>query len=106
MPASPIYSPCFAKVDGEKFTAFLVERTFPGFSVGAEEHKMGIRGSSTCPLILNDCKVPAENVLGEIGKGHVIAFNILERWPLQAGCDVRGRSAGGAGKFHRLCQAA
>jgi alkylation response protein AidB-like acyl-CoA dehydrogenase len=67
----------FAKVDGEKFTAFIVERTFPGFSVGAEEHKMGIRGSSTCPLILNDCQVPVENVLGEIGKGHTIAFNIL-----------------------------
>jgi alkylation response protein AidB-like acyl-CoA dehydrogenase len=78
----------FAKVDGEKFTAFLVERTFPGFSVGAEEHKMGIRGSSTCPLILNDCKVPAENVLGEIGKGHVIAFNILNvgRFKLGAMC--------------------
>jgi alkylation response protein AidB-like acyl-CoA dehydrogenase len=67
----------FAKVDGEKFTAFLVEKSFPGFSVGAEEHKMGIRGSSTCPIILNDCKVPVENMLGEIGKGHVIAFNIL-----------------------------
>ncbi len=78
----------FAKVDGEKFTAFLVEKTFPGFSVGAEEHKMGIRGSSTCPLILNDCKVPAENVLGEIGKGHVIAFNILNvgRFKLGAMC--------------------
>jgi len=78
----------FAKVDGEKFTAFLVERTFPGFSVGAEEHKMGIRGSSTCPLILNDCKVPAENLLGEIGKGHVIAFNILNvgRFKLGAMC--------------------
>jgi alkylation response protein AidB-like acyl-CoA dehydrogenase len=67
----------FAKVDGEKFTAFLVEKTFPGFAIGAEEHKMGIRGSSTCPIILNDCKVPVENVLGEIGKGHIIAFNIL-----------------------------
>src|SRR3974390_1970737 len=67
----------FAKIDGEKFSAFLVEKTFPGFSVGAEEHKMGIRGSSTCPVILNECKVPAENLLGEIGKGHVIAFNIL-----------------------------
>src|SRR5215813_5375117 len=78
----------FAKVDGEKFTAFLVERTFPGFSVGAEEHKMGIRGSSTCPIILNDCKVPAENVLGEIGKGHIIAFNILNigRFKLGAMC--------------------
>jgi butyryl-CoA dehydrogenase len=67
----------FAKVDGEKFTAFIVERTFPGFSVGAEEHKLGIRGSSTCPLILNDCQVPVENVLGEVGKGATIAFNIL-----------------------------
>jgi alkylation response protein AidB-like acyl-CoA dehydrogenase len=78
----------FAKVDGEKFSAFLVERTFPGFSIGAEEHKMGIRGSSTCPLILNDCKVPAENLLGEIGKGHVIAFNILNvgRFKLGAMC--------------------
>jgi butyryl-CoA dehydrogenase len=78
----------FAKVDGEKFTAFLVERTFPGFSIGGEEHKMGIRGSSTCPVILNDCQVPAENVLGEIGKGHVIAFNILNvgRFKLGAMC--------------------
>lgn len=67
----------FAKVDGEKFTAFIIEKTFPGFAVGAEEHKMGIRGSSTCPLILNDCQVPVENVLGEVGKGHIIAFNIL-----------------------------
>jgi alkylation response protein AidB-like acyl-CoA dehydrogenase len=78
----------FAKVDGEKFSAFIVERTFPGFSVGAEEKKLGIRGSSTCPLILNDCKVPMENLLGEIGKGHVIAFNILNigRFKLGAGC--------------------
>ncbi len=78
----------FAKIDGEKFTAFIVEREFPGFSVGAEEHKMGIRGSSTCPLILNDCKVPVENVLGEVGKGHHIAFNVLNvgRFKLGAGC--------------------
>jgi alkylation response protein AidB-like acyl-CoA dehydrogenase len=83
----------FAKVDGEKFTAFLVERTFPGFSVGGEEHKMGIRGSSTCPIILNDCKVPVENVLGDIGKGHVIAFNILNvgRFKLGAMCVGGGR---------------
>ena len=67
----------FAKIDGEKFSAFLVERDFPGFSVGAEEHKMGIRGSSTCSIILNDCKVPVENLLGDIGKGATIAFNIL-----------------------------
>jgi butyryl-CoA dehydrogenase len=78
----------FAKIDGEKFTAFLVEKDFPGVSIGAEEHKMGIRGSSTCAIILNDCKVPVENVLGEIGKGHVIAFNILNigRFKLGAMC--------------------
>ena len=78
----------FAKVDGEKFTAFIVERGFPGFSVGAEEHKMGIRGSSTCPLVLSDCRVPVENVLGEIGSGHHIAFNVLNvgRFKLGAGC--------------------
>src|SRR5215469_8440606 len=67
----------FAKVDGEKFSAFIVERNFPGFQAGAEEKKMGIRGSSTTPIILNDCRVPKENLLGEIGKGHVIAFNTL-----------------------------
>jgi butyryl-CoA dehydrogenase len=85
----------FAKVDGEKFTAFLVERKFPGFSVGAEEHKMGIRGSSTCPIILNDCQVPVENVLGEVGRGHVIAFNILNvgRFKLGAMCVGGARSS-------------
>src|ERR1700676_4099897 len=78
----------FAKIDGEKFSAFLVERTFPGFSVGAEDNKRVIRGSSTCPIILNDCKVPVENLLGDIGKGHVIAFNILNigRFKLGAMC--------------------
>lgn len=78
----------FAKVDGEKFTAFIVERGFPGFSVGAEEHKMGIRGSSTCPLILSDCKVPLENVLGDVGKGHQVAFSPLNvgRFKLGAAC--------------------
>jgi alkylation response protein AidB-like acyl-CoA dehydrogenase len=83
----------FAKIDGEKFTAFLVEKTFPGFSVGGEEHKLGIRGSSTCPIILNDCKVPVENLLGEIGKGHIIAFNILNvgRFKLGAMCVGGGR---------------
>ncbi len=77
----------FAKVDGEKFSAFIIERTFPGFSVGAEEKKMGIRGSSTCPIIMNDCRVPKDNLLGEIGKGHVIAFNTLNigRFKLGAG---------------------
>src|ERR1700692_157933 len=67
----------FAKVDGEKFTAFIVERNFEGFTRGQEEHKMGIKGSSTVQLYFQDCKVPAENLLGEMGKGHIIAFNIL-----------------------------
>jgi len=82
----------FANTDG-KLSAFLIERNFPGFSVGAEEHKMGIRGSSTCPIILNDCKVPVENLLGEIGRGHVIAFNILNigRFKLGAMCVGGGR---------------
>jgi len=83
----------FAKIDGEKFTAFIVEKSFPGISIGAEEHKMGIRGSSTCPVILNDCKVPVENLLGDIGKGHIIAFNILNvgRFKLGAMCVGGGR---------------
>lgn len=67
----------FAKVDGEKFTAFIVERGTPGFTQGPEEDKMGIKGSSTVQLYFQDCKVPAENLLGELGKGHKIAFNIL-----------------------------
>ncbi len=67
----------FAKIDGEKFTGFIVERGFEGFTQGPEEHKMGIKGSSTVQLYFQDCKVPAENVLGEVGKGHIIAFNIL-----------------------------
>lgn len=67
----------FAKIDGDKFTAFIVERGMEGFTQGPEEHKMGIKGSSTVQLYFQDCKVPVENVLGEIGKGHVIAFNIL-----------------------------
>jgi alkylation response protein AidB-like acyl-CoA dehydrogenase len=78
----------FVKVDGEKFTAFLIEKGTPGLSIGAEEHKLGIRGSSTCPLVLSDCKVPVENLLGEVGKGHHIAFNILNigRFKLGAAC--------------------
>jgi alkylation response protein AidB-like acyl-CoA dehydrogenase len=91
----------FAKVDGEKFTAFLVERSFPGISVGPEEHKLGIRGSSTCPVILNDCQVPVENVLGEVGKGATIAFNILNvgRYKLGAAC-VGGARASLANSIH------
>src|SRR5215510_8413298 len=67
----------FAKVDGEQFSAFIVERTFPGVSNGKEEHKMGLHGSSTTPVVLSDARVPAENLLGEVGKGHKIAFNVL-----------------------------
>jgi alkylation response protein AidB-like acyl-CoA dehydrogenase len=71
-----------------KMSAFLIERTTPGLTIGAEEHKLGIRGSSTCPLILNDCRIPVENLLGEAGKGHHIAFNILNigRFKLGAAC--------------------
>src|SRR3954464_433185 len=77
----------FAKVDGEQFTAFLVERGF-GVKSGKEEHKMGLHGSSTTPLIFQDVKVPAENVLGEVGKGHKVAFNVLNfaRFKLGAMC--------------------
>lgn len=67
----------FAKIDGDKFTGFIIERGFEGFTQGPEEHKMGIKGSSTVQLYFQDCKVPVENLLGEIGKGHLIAFNIL-----------------------------
>ncbi|CAJ1001358.1 MULTISPECIES: acyl-CoA dehydrogenase family protein [Bacillales] len=77
----------YAKIDGEHFSAFIVERDFPGVSVGAEEKKMGIKCSSTRPLILEDARVPVENLLGEPGRGHVIAFNILNvgRYKLAVG---------------------
>jgi alkylation response protein AidB-like acyl-CoA dehydrogenase len=67
----------FAKIDGDKFTGFIVERNTPGFTIGVEEKKMGIKGSSTCQIFFENTPVPVENVLGEIGKGHLIAFNIL-----------------------------
>ena len=84
----------FAKVDGEAFTAFLVERTFPGVSSGKEEHKLGLQGSSTTPLILQEARVPAANVLGEIGKGHKVAFNVLNygRFKLAAMCSGGARA--------------
>jgi alkylation response protein AidB-like acyl-CoA dehydrogenase len=75
----------FLKIDGTKFTALIVERGSPGFTQGREEHKLGIRGSSTTPLIFEDCKIPVENVLGETGKGHKIAFNILNVGRLKLG---------------------
>jgi butyryl-CoA dehydrogenase len=79
----------------EKFSAFLVERNTPGLSVGAEEHKLGIHGSSTCPLIFADCKIPAANLLGEAGKGHHIAFNVLNvgRFKLGVACIGGARHA-------------
>jgi len=80
----------FAKVGGEKFTAFLVERSFAGVSSGAEEHKMGITGSSTTAIYLDNVHVPVENVLGEVGRGHVIAFNILNLGRLKLGPAVMG----------------
>ena len=90
----------FAKVGGERFTAFLVERAWKGVKPGAEEHKMGLRGSSTTALYLDDVRVPVENVLGEVGRGHVIAFNVLNmgRLELAAACvggakDLLGESA-------------
>lgn len=67
----------FAKIDGEKFTGFILEKTMPGLTLGAEEHKLGIKGSSTRQVFFENVKVPVENLLGEIGKGHLIAFNIL-----------------------------
>jgi alkylation response protein AidB-like acyl-CoA dehydrogenase len=78
----------FAKVDGELFTAFIVERAWPGVASGKEEHKMGLHGSSTTPVILQDVQVPADAVLGEIGKGHKVAFNVLNfgRFKLGAMC--------------------
>ena len=78
----------FAKIDGEKFTAFIVERAYAGCKPGNEEHKMGIHGSSTTPVFLENCKVPKENVLHEIGRGHIVAFNILNsgRFTLGASC--------------------
>ena len=80
----------FAKVGGEKFTAFLVERSFPGVTSGAEEHKMGIKGSSTTAVYFDNVRVPVENVLGEIGRGHIIAFNILNIGRLKLGPGALG----------------
>ena len=76
-----------AKVDGDKFTAFVLEKGFEGISTGPEEKKMGIRGTSTCSIFLDNAKVPVENVLFEIGRGHIVAFNILDlgRFKLAAG---------------------
>lgn len=82
----------FAKIGGEKMTAFLVERDSPGLSIGAEEKKMGIKGSSTCALYFDNVKVPVENLLGEAGRGHIIAFNCLNLGRLKIGAGIMGNA--------------
>jgi len=90
-----IVDPAESDLAKTKMSAFLIERNTPGLTIGAEEHKLGIRGSSTCPLVLNDCRIPAENLLGEAGKGHHIAFNILNigRFKLGAACTGGARTS-------------
>jgi Acyl-CoA dehydrogenase, C-terminal domain len=95
----------FAKVDGEHFSAFIVERGFPGVSTGKEEHKMGLHGSSTTPLILQDAQVPAENLLGEIGKGHKVAFNILNYGRFKLGAMCSGGAQAVVGEAARYAAA-
>lgn len=84
----------FAKVDGEHFTGFIVEKSFPGVSVAPEEHKMGLNSSSTCAVRLDNAMIPVENVLGEIGKGHKIAFNILNVGRFKLGATAVGGAKG------------
>jgi len=91
----------FAQVDGDKFTAFIVERAFGGVTSGKEEHKMGLHGSSTTAVILQDVKVPAENLLGEVGKGHKIAFNVLNFARLKLGAMCAGAARGAIGEAAR-----
>jgi alkylation response protein AidB-like acyl-CoA dehydrogenase len=91
----------FAKVDGEHFSAFIVERAFAGVSNGKEEHKMGLHGSSTTPVLLQDVKVPAGNLLGEVGKGHKIAFNVLNFARFKLGAMCVGGARGAIGEAAR-----
>ena len=94
----------FAKVDGEQFSAFIVDRDTPGLTIGKEEHKMGLHGSSTTPVILQDARVPAANLLGEIGRAHKIAFNVLNygRFKLGAMCTGAARAAIGDAAAYAL----
>lgn len=94
----------FAKIDGEKFSAFVVERDTPGLTIGAEEHKLGIHGSSTCPLLLTDCKIPKGNLLGEAGKGHHIAFNVLNVGRLKLGVACIGGARNAVGEMIRYAK--
>jgi alkylation response protein AidB-like acyl-CoA dehydrogenase len=91
----------FANVDGDKFTAFLVERGFPGFSTGKEEHKMGLHGSSTVPIVLQDVRVPADNVLGAVGRGHKVALNTLNYGRFKLGAMCAGGCRTGIGESAR-----
>lgn len=94
----------FAQVDGDKFTAFLVERSAPGVSIGNEEKKLGIRGSSTCEIVLDDVQVPVNNVLGDIGRGHKIAFNILNIGRYKLGIGAIGAAKRALGHGVRYAQ--
>ena len=91
----------FAKVNGEQFTAFIVERAFDGVASGKEEHKMGLHGSSTTPVVLQDVHVPAENLLGEVGKGHRVAFNVLNYGRFKLGASAGGSAASAVGEAAR-----
>ena len=91
----------FAKVNGEQFTGFLVERGYPGVSIGNEEHKMGLHGSSTTPVVLQDVQVPAENVLGEVGSGHKVAFNTLNYGRFKLAVAASGAAAIAIGEAAR-----
>jgi alkylation response protein AidB-like acyl-CoA dehydrogenase len=94
----------YAKVDGEQFSAFIVERGAPGLSTGKEEHKMGLRGSSTCSVILEDCAIPVENLLHEVGKGHQVAFNTLNFGRFNLGVGTLGAAKNAAGLATRYAQ--
>jgi alkylation response protein AidB-like acyl-CoA dehydrogenase len=95
----------FAKVDGEHFTAFIVERGFAGVAAGKEEHKMGLHGSSTTPIVLQDVRVPAANLLGEVGKGHKVAFNVLNFGRFKLGAMCLGGSRRAIGQAARYAAA-
>ena len=94
----------FAKVDGTDFTAFIVERSFDGVSTGQEEHKMGLHGSSTTPVLFQDVFVPAENLLGEVGKGHKVAFNVLNYGRFKLGASTVGGAQAAVGESARYAK--
>jgi alkylation response protein AidB-like acyl-CoA dehydrogenase len=95
----------FAKIDGQHFSAFIVERDYPGLTTGPEEKKMGIKGSSTVQVFMENVQVPVENLLGEVGKGHKIAFNILNMGRLLAGSIARQAGVRRRGQVRQLAPA-